>query len=117
MSSRFFASSEPDPSKRARIAVRPAGDSSPRAQINSKKITELEPCAGARPAACQDLKGAVAVGGRGVAERVEQDQRALALPEVAPDLLAVVVRVGAQVQQVVGDLERHAEMATEGFER
>jgi hypothetical protein len=52
-----------------------------------------------------------------VAERVEEHQGPFALPQVAADLLAVVLGVRPEVQEVVGDLEGRAEVAAEGFER
>ena len=51
--------------------------------------------------------------GSGAGEEQRQDQGALALPQVAPALLAGRRRLGAQVEDVVADLERHAEVDRE----
>ena len=58
-----------------------------------------------------------AVGAARVAQQVDQRQRPLALVEVAVDLLAVLALGADQVQQVVLDLERRAEVEPEPHHR
>ena len=64
---------------------------------------ELAEARGARPASR-------------TAQQVDQHQRALALPDVAVELLAVARRVADEVEQVVLDLERGAEEEAEAEE-
>ena len=52
-----------------------------------------------------------------VPDQVDERQRALALVEVAVDLLAVLLLGADQVEQVVLDLERRAEVEAEAHER
>ena len=54
--------------------------------------------------------------GGALAQGVDEHERALALPDVAEDLLAVLGLVADQVQDVVLDLERRAEQETEQVE-
>ena len=55
----------------------------------------------ARP--CQKADDPAAVDGADALQRMRQDERALALPQVAVDLLAVALDAAAQVEHVVGD--------------
>jgi hypothetical protein len=57
--------------------------------------------------------GDEAVGSGGGPDQVDEHQRALALSQVAVDLLAVEGLVADQVEQVVLDLERGTEVETE----
>ena len=58
----------------------------------------------------------IAIGAAGVAESVRQEERALALPQIAVDLLAVTLQVSGEVQDVVGDLKGQPEQKSEGIE-
>ena len=58
-----------------------------------------------------------AVGAARVLDQVDERQRALALVEVAVDLLAVLLLGAEEVEQVVLDLERRAEVEAEAHER
>ncbi len=76
---------------------------------------EFTVCAGS--ASAQDLDGVVAFLRCGASKGVQQHQGSLALPQVAADLFAVVLRIGPQIQQVIGDLEGRPDVSTEGLQR
>ena len=55
--------------------------------------------------------------GGALAQGVDEHERALALPDVAEDLLAVLSLIANQVQDVVLDLERRAEQEPNRLKR
>jgi len=65
------------------------------------------------PRTSEDLERIVSVVGRGRVDGVQQRQRALAFPEIARKLFAVVVGGLVKVQQVVGDLKRDGKISAE----
>src|SRR6185312_15054600 len=70
----------------------------------------------ALPATSDEVLQHGSFGGAGTGKGVDERQGALALVEVAVDLLAVHRLVAGDVEQVVVDLERRAEQKTEGVE-
>ena len=52
----------------------------------------------------------------GVRQRVGQEKRPFALPQIAIDFLAVALQTSVQVQNVVCDLERQSNQKAEGVE-
>src|SRR5688572_8679860 len=64
----------------------------------------------------QDGAQALLLEGGRAGEGVDQDQGALALPEIPADLLAVLLRLAHQVEDVVLDLEGHPQEVPEAIE-
>ncbi len=54
---------------------------------------------------CEKAADPGAVGRIGMTERVRQDDRALAFPQIAVDLLAVAADVTDEIEHIVGDLQ------------
>ena len=117
MSSRVFASEVRCPCKCAAIFDPPGSGQLAAGGEPIQQVGELQLAVGARAALAQDLHGAIPVVRLGTSQGVQQHQGPLALPEVAADLLAVLLRVRPQVQQVVGDLKGRAEVPAEGLQR
>src|SRR5215831_7504010 len=69
---------------------------------------------GPRPA--EETTQAISVGIVGVAQQVQQHQSALALEQIATDLLAILAAVADQIQQIVLDLKSDAEVVSETVE-
>ena len=78
-------------------------------------VGESHLASGGRPPLGEDVHGPLAFRRFRAPQSMQQHQGALALPQVAADLLAVLLWFCPQVQQVVGDLERCAQVAAEGL--
>src|SRR5205823_14388708 len=81
-----------------------------------EEILNLRDLVAGWPRPGQDLHCTSAFGGARGTQRVQEDQRAFAFPQVAADLIAVLLWIGPHVEPVVGDLEGDAQLAPEGYQ-